>query len=151
MEITRRQFINAACASAVLAVSGGLTASYGQLKGGKSGLFPVPPEAYSDPLFSCTASQCRELIGHTFTVTREGLRPTSLILRQVIVNERSGNTLRGYYGDCFSLIFEGDGRRQLNQDSYLMETEGLRQFSALLVPVGIERTKYELIVNHITR
>lgn len=148
MRITRREFINVACTSAALLLSG--VPSFGQ-RASKEKLFPVPPEAYANPLFSLTATKLSKFIGRTFTVTREGIPPTALVLLKVDELERSENTLRGFYGDCFSLIFEGNEGNQLAQESYLLETDGLTPFSALLVPIGPEHTKYELIVNRITR
>jgi len=148
MRITRRDFINAACASAILAASGSLTSSFGQ-KTNK--LFPIPGEAYADPLLSMSSNKFREFIGQTFKVTGEGIRPTPLVLTEVNLLERPQNTIGGYYGECFSLVFEGDLMRQLKQGSYSIETNGVPQFSALLVPIGMRRVKYEIVVNHISR
>jgi hypothetical protein len=33
----------------------------------------------------------------------------------------------------------------------LIEVDGLQTFSALVVPIGVARTRYEIIVNHLTR
>ena len=149
MEINRRKFINVAGVSALIAFGGGLTGSFGQSAGRE--LFPIPADAYADPLLSMTANQLRDFIGHTFTMTREGTRPISAVLAEVNVLEWRANTINGYYGECFSMILDGGARRRLEQGSYVIETAGLRAFSALVVPVGINRTKYEIIVNRLTR
>lgn len=149
MQITRRQFITASCASALVVAGGGLKA-LGQ-KSLPDDLFPVPPEVYSEPLFSMTSQQLRPFIGNRFTATADGQRTAALILDEVTAIESPQNTLGGYYGECFSLIFTGSERRPLPQGTYTMATPGLEPFSALLVPVDRNRIRYEIIVNHVTR
>ena len=150
MKITRRQFIHATCASAMFISTGSLSAALGQ-KAVSEELFPIPAEAYSEPIFSMTSKQLRAFLGSHFTATPESGKVTRLILTEVNQLERSQNILRGYYGESFSLIFEGEAPRPLGQGVYVMRTSGLDSFSALVVPTGRDRTQYEIIVNHITR
>ena len=150
MQITRRQFINAACASAIVVAGGGLSASLGQ-KTLREGLHPIPPEVYSEPLFSMTAQQLQPFLGQRFTASLDGQQAWALILDEVNAIERQQNTIGGYYGECFSLVFTGSERRQLPQGYYVMSTAGLEPFLALLVPVDRHRIRYEIIVNHVTR
>ena len=149
MQITRRDFINAACSAALIATAGGLTASFGQ-RSLSDELFPIPVEAYSEPLFSMTARQLTAFVGQSFTASFEGRRATSLVLTEVNALARPQNTIAGYYGECFSLIFSNE-RRPLEPGTYLMAARGLAPFSALLAPVNLERTRYEILVNHVTR
>ena len=150
MQITRRKFINAACASAFIVAGGGLTATFGQ-KDSPDDLFPVPPEAYSESLFSMTASQLQDYVGSRFTATIEGLRPVTLVLEEVNTVERMANAIRGTYGECFSLVFTGAERRPVQQGTYNITTQGLDPFTALVVPVDRSRLRYEIIINHVTR
>ena len=150
MQITRRQFINAACASAIVVAGGGFTASLGQ-RSLRDDLFPIPPEVYSEPVFSMTAQQLERFMGNRFTATADGQRSAALILDEVNLADSSQNAIGGNYGECFSLVFIGSERRPLQQGTYTMATPGLEPFSALLVPVDRNRIRYEIIVNHVTR
>lgn len=149
MQFTRREFVQAACASAMMIAGGGLTKAFGQKETGE--LFPVPPEAYADPLFSMTAKRFEPFIGNSFTVRLDEGRSVRVVLTEVNSLERSQNTIRGYYGDCFSLIFEGPKKNAFDQGTYEMQIDGLADFSALLVPTGQGRRQYELIVNRVGR
>jgi hypothetical protein len=149
MEISRRNFLRTAGSTvAFVAASGGLLV-IGQQRAGS--LFPLPPEVYSDPLFSLTARQVEALLGTTFTATVGGGRSVRLTLTQVNPLERQANTLRGYYGESFSLVFESPERLKLTQGIYQITGGGLDVHSVLMVPTGIERKKYEVVINHLTR
>jgi hypothetical protein len=150
MQITRRQFLNATCASAIIAAGGGLTTLFGQ-KSLRQDLFPIPPEVYSEPLFSMTAQQLRSLVGSRFTATIGDQRPVAIVLTEVNEFDRTQNAIGGSYGECFSLVFSGSERRPMPQGTYVMATQGLESFSALLVPVDRSRLRYEIIINHLTR
>ena len=151
MEITRRSFINSIGVATAFSVAGvNLTTVLAQKKN-RDGLFLIPPEVYSEPLYSMTAKQFEVYIGNLFTVTDRDGRSVQLVLTEVNVLDQSGNTIRGYYGECFSLIFEGAGRRGLDQNTYEMRTDGLANFDALLVPTGRAQRQYEVIANRVTR
>jgi hypothetical protein len=151
MKITRRSFIQSAGGAAALLVAGSvLPTALGQQKA-RNELFPIPPEVYPEPLFSMTAKQFEQFIGHSFSATPEGRRSVPLVLTEVNLLEYQQNTINGYYGESFSLIFEAQQRLTLSQDRYEMRTEGLPDFSALIVPTGRRRRQFEVIINRITR
>lgn len=149
MEISRRNFLRTAGAAVAFGVASGGLRVIGQQRSG--GLFPLPPEVYSEPLFSLTARQAEALLGTTFTATASGGRSVRLTLTEVNPLERQANTLGGYYGECFSLVFESPQRFKLTQGIYQITGGGLDMHSVLMVPTGMERRKYEIIVNHLTR
>lgn len=151
MQITRRSFINSlSAATALTAAFGSLTAVFPQEKS-LGELFPLPPEVYSEAIYSMTAKQFKGFIGHSFTVSDRSGRSVKLVLTEVNILERSGNTLRGYYGECYSLIFEGRQRQAFAQDTYTFEADSLGRFDALVVPTGNAQRQYEVIVNRLTR
>lgn len=150
MHITRRNFIQSATLASAFLVSGGGLRAFGQ-KGDVPELFPVPAEAYGDPLLSMTPKQLEQYLGHVFTARAADGRTIQLVLTEVNVLVRPENSMRGYYGDCFSMIFEGPERYKLTQGNYELVTDGLNQFTALVVPTGRQQKQYEVIVNRLTR
>ena len=152
MKTTRRSFIQTLGSAFALTFAGGgaLTTAFGQKKPDGE-LFEIPGDAYSSPLFSMTAKQFESYIGHAFTAVSEQGQTIHLVLTEVNLLERQSNTLRGYYGDSYSLIFEGPDRVLLSQGTYAINTDGLSGFTALIVPTGRRQRQYELIVNRITR
>ena len=152
MKTTRRSFIQTLGSAFALTFAGGALVSdaFGQKKAAGE-LFEIPAEAYSNPLYSMTAKQFESYIGHSFTAVSEQGQTVSLVLTEVNRLERQQNTLQGYYGESYSLIFEGPDRVLLSQGSYEMNTDGLSGFSALVVPTGRRLRQYEVIVNRITR
>jgi len=148
MHITRRNFIQTISAAAAFFSTQGLDV-FGQKKGRNVG-FAVPAEAYSEALFSMTAKQFEPMIGQIATVTDAEGRAFELILTEVNRIERLHNTVQGYYGECFSLIFDGDRAESFSQSIYEIRIESV-EFSALVVPVGLNRKRYEVIVNHLSR
>lgn len=152
MHITRRNFLhNIGAALTLTAIGGGLQNIFGQ-KDETPVTFPIPIETYSQPLYSMTAKQFEQYIGREFTASLpdEGGSVT-LTLSEVNPIERLPNSTRGYYGESFSLVFEKRGKHGLAQDIYEIRTQGLEQFSALLVPTDRLMKRYEMIVNHLTR
>lgn len=149
MQVTRRNFLQTIGTAAAVVVSGTGLNAFGQDLPGD--LFPIPAEAYSDPLFSISARHFEGLLGTTFTVTAAGGRSVRLTLTQVNSLERQANVLRGFYGESFSLIFETQQRLRLSQGIYHVAGSGLDLNTVLLVPTGIERRHYEIIINHVTR
>ena len=151
MQITRRGFIQTlGSAAALIAAGGTFGAAFGQKKG-RDVLFPIPVEAYSDPLFSMTAKQFEALLGQQFTVTLEDGDTIALTLTEVNTLDLIENTSGGYYGEVFSLIFEGSQRKTLSQGRYEMMVDGLAAFSALVVPTGRAQRQYEVIINRLSR
>ena len=148
MYISRRKFLQTGTVAA-FAVAGGLTSVAGQEKVGT--LFALPAEVYSQALYSMTAKQFRNLIGRNFTAVSGDGRRTAIVLVEVNVLERMANTTSGYYGESFSLIFEGRSKTRLVQDLYELQGDAFDPVSVLLVPTGRASRQYELIINHLTR
>jgi hypothetical protein len=65
--------------------------------------------------------------------------------------EYQRNTINGYYGESFSLIFEAAPKTKLPQGRYEMTTDGLPGFTALVVPTGRRQRQFEIVINRITR
>jgi hypothetical protein len=149
MHITRRKFLQAGSAAAAFVVATGLNPVAAQER--SDILFPIPPEVYSQPLYSMSAKQFRDLIGRNFSVVSGDGRVSRIVLVEVNVLERMANSTRGYYGESFSLIFENRGKDRLSQDVYELEGSDIEPVSVLLVPTGRASRQYELIVNHLTR
>jgi len=150
MQITRRNFLhNSSAALALVGLGGGLKNVFGQKDVG-SGLFPIPVDVYSHPLFSMTAKQLRSFIGREFLVSSSDGETLGLILVEVNSLERLSNSTRGFYGECFSLVLEGQEKRLLTQDNYEIRADGLQPFSALVVPTDRLKKRYELIVNRLS-
>jgi hypothetical protein len=49
------------------------------------------------------------------------------------------------------MIFESQQRLSLAQGAYRIAGGGLDMTSVLLVPIGLDRKQYEVMVNHVTR
>ena len=152
MHVTRRTFLHSAItASVTIAVIQNAGSVFGQ-KAVDENLYPIPVETYSHPLYSMTAKQFESFIGHAFSVTAPDGSVHNLVLTEVKLLERLGNSVRGYYGESFSLMLESrGGGATLSQDTYELRGEGGQQFSVLLVPVGRERKEYEVVMNRLTR
>ena len=152
MHITRRNFLhNIGAAITLTAFGGGLKNIIGQ-KEETPATFPIPIEIYSQPLYSMTAKQFEQFVGREFSASLPDDGGTvNLILTEVTPIDRLPNTTSGFYGESFSLILENRGKRRLAQGTYDIRTQGLEQFSALLVPTDRLMKRYEIIVNHLTR
>jgi hypothetical protein len=155
MQTSRRNFLQTTAAVAAFVVAGGGYRAFGQER--SDDLFRVPAEVFSESLYSMTMRQAEALLGTTFTTTLSevetvlGGRSVRLTLTQVNSLERKANSILGCYGESFSLIFEAQQRVALEQGIYRMSGGGLVLGSVLLVPTGITRDKYEIIINHVTR
>src|SRR5688572_12579208 len=135
MQISRRNFLhNSGAALALMTLGGGLNSVLGQ-KDVESGLFSIPGDTYSHPLFSMTAKDLQSFIGSEFTVLSPDGVTMGLILTEVNPIERLSNSARGFYGECFSLVLESRGKQLLTQDTYEVRAGGLQPFSALVVPI----------------
>jgi hypothetical protein len=151
MRVTRRNFLQTAGSAAALFVAGGSTFSvFGQSKT-KEGLFELPAEVYSNPVFSMSAKEFEQMTGRTFTVVGENGKAVELVLMEVNRLERQPNVLRGYYGESYSLVFVSPRDERIVQDNYELSADGLKSFSALIVPTSRGEREYEIIVNRITR
>lgn len=155
MQTSRRNFLQTTAAVGAFVVAGGGLKAFGQDR--SDDLFRVPAEVFSESLYSMTMRQAEALLGTTFMTTvseREtvlGGRSVRLTLTQVNPLERKANSILGCYGESFSLIFEAQQRVALEQGIYRMSGGGIVLDSVLLVPTGITRDKYEIIINHVTR
>lgn len=150
MQITRRTFIHSATLASAFLISGNGLQAIAQ-KSDVPELFPIPAEAYADPLLSMTAKQLDQFIGQHFIVSVSDGRKIELVLTEVNDLTRLENSTRGYYGDCFSMIFEGPGRTRLTQGKYEFAADGLPSFTALVVPTGRRQREYEIVINRLTR
>jgi hypothetical protein len=148
--MNRRNFLHSLTVAFTFAAAGGVNEVFAQ-KAGRGLLFPIPAEAYSNPLFSMSARQLEALIGREFTITASDGTSVGLVLKEVNSDERKTNAIRGSYGESFSLVFEGDEKLQLNQDIFDFAVDGMQPFSALVVPTGRRRKQYEIVINHVTR
>jgi len=148
--MNRRNFLHSLTVAFAFAAAGGVNEVLAQ-KVHVRGLFPVPAEAYTNPLFSMSANQIEAFAGREFTVTAADGTRFGLTLKEVNAVERKTNAIRGSYGESFSLVFEGNDQLQLDQDVYDFAVDGMQPFSALVVPTGRRRKQYEIVVNHVTR
>jgi hypothetical protein len=149
--ISRRNFVrNVAIGAGALYLTGG-QAVFGQRRQ-KGSFFPIPPEAYTDLMYSMTAKQLEGYLGRSFIIVSESGKSYEAILTEVNLNEDLRNTSTGVYGESFSLIFEiNNDEVRLVQDVYTVSTPGIQQFSPLIVPTGRRSRQYEVIINHLTR
>jgi hypothetical protein len=151
MQTTRRNFIYTLAGVGAFVAFGGSAATVSGQAAEKGGLFPIPAEVYSEPLFSLTAKQFDSFLGSTFTATAEDGRHFRLVLTEVKSLEVPENTIGGYYGEVFSLVFEGPRKGPLVQGRYEIRIAGLPDFTALVVPISRGLKDYEIIVNHLGR
>ena len=149
MFLSRRTFIHSLGATLALAAFVDVKSVIAQK--GQQDLFPIPVETYSEPLFSMTLQQFEAIVGQRFTVLSPDGVSTELTLTEVTRIEPMTNTIRGFYGESYSLIFVNSRKERLIQDIYEFQTEGLSQFSALLVPTDRAQRQYQVIVNRVTR
>ncbi|HKP68860.1 MAG TPA: hypothetical protein VJV05_06230 [Pyrinomonadaceae bacterium] len=151
MPLTRRTFLQSVIAAGVtFAVAGSGSRAFGQKV--RTDGFPIPVEAYTDPLYSLTARDFEPLIGQTFIATSVEGQTRNLILTEVNRDERLGNAIRGTYGESYSLVFAGGGKERtlLTQDVYKVSGNGL-EVEMLIVPVGRSKNEYQVVVNRLAR
>lgn len=151
MQITRRDFVRNIGIGACAIYLTGSGAVFGQ-KRQRGGFFPIPAEAYTDPMYSMTAKQFEEYLGRSFLIVSDNGKSFEAVLTEVNVQEDLRNTSTGVYGESFSLIFEANNDEvRLTQDVYSISTPGIQLFSPLVVPTGRRSRQYEVIVNHLAR
>jgi len=151
MQISRRDFVRSVGIGACAIYLTGNGTVFGQ-RGHKGTFFPIPAEAYTDPMYSMTAKQFEEYLGRSFVIHFENGKSCEAVLTEVNVSENLKNLSTGVYGEGFSLIFEiNNDDVRLNQDVYIVSAPGIQTFSPLIVPTGRLSRQYEVIINHLTR
>lgn len=149
MKFTRRNFVQAlGAAAAITAVDGCLNTALGR-SSTATDLFTTPVGGKLQTLFSLKADQARSLIGRAFVAKTPDGMTAEMVLAEVNKINRRVNSARGYSGECFSLIFKSRRNKGFAQGIYEMQSAGMDQFSALLVPTGRRGREYELVVNHL--
>lgn len=149
MTITRRRFIRNLGIAAIAAVS--LNSSPGIF--GQTlladGLFPVPPESFSDPLNYLTRAHFEPFVDTFVQVRLSEKKRIQLQLIEVSELKHRANEKMSLRGESFSLLFQDTRTARLPQDVYRIEHAALGEFSLLLVPTGIKGNRYEAIINRI--
>jgi hypothetical protein len=149
MKLTRRNFVQIlGAAAAITTVDGCLNSALGQ-NSALANLSAIPAAGKSHTLLSMNADQARAFIGRAFVVKASDGVSTEIILSEVNKINRRANSARGYSGECFSLIFKSRRNPPFAQGIYEMQSAGVDQFSALLVPTGRRGREYELVVNRL--
>ena len=115
---------------------------FSQKRGRADDLFPVPASAFTD--FYLTHSHFEPLINTSFQIG--GVQMT---LREVTKLAYRSNELRGYYGESFSLLFEGPNGRM--SGIHQLRHPALGEFAFFINSVGERGTSYEIIVNRIRK
>lgn len=121
---------------------------FAQDKRGGQDLFAVPLNAVTD--FYLTSKHFEPLVNTCFEVVT-GQMGFQLTLKEVAELASKANQFRGYYGESFSLMFEGPRNASLVAGTYEFKHERLGEFSLFVSPVGKSGTDYEVIVNRIRR
>ena len=151
MQISRRNFVRSIGIGACAVYLMGNGTVFGQ-RNKRGGFFPIPPEAYTDAMYSMTAKQLEGYLGQSFVITFENGKSCEAVLTEVNPGEILQNGATGVYGESFSLIFEiNNDEVRLTQDVYTVTAPGLQPFSPLIVPTGRRSRQYEVIINHLTR
>lgn len=108
----------------------------------EDGLFRIPERALTD--FYLTSKHFEPLLESTFLVGKSKMR-----LVQVTDLSNKTNSLSGFYGDSFSLVFEGPA--DIPAASYLVKHPAIGGFPFLVNPAGKRSGVYEIVVNRIRR
>jgi len=123
------------------------------------GLFQIPIEAQSDPLFNYRRSSFSPYLGSIFSITLNDANATSLAVTLVELGDtgfpKAGKRIRRPTTDVinedrFSLLFRGPLEVLLGQGVYTVNHGALGRFRLLLVPILTGRTDahyYEAIIN----
>ena len=147
MKITRRNFVQVFGSAAAMIVSGGgLTSAFGRAVS-KNSLF----SSSSKTLFGMKVSDVELLLGHSFTATAADGTRSELVMTEVNNLVRKANSTRGYSGECFSMIFECLGGKNIQQDVYQVASPEMDEVSAMIVPTTRDNREYEIVVNRVTR
>jgi hypothetical protein len=152
MNISRRRFLhNSAAAAASVAFFGTLNGANGQSRSEKDAIGDTLA-ASRDPLGFLTQENFVPFTGETFVVKTSAGRTVQLRLIEVNGLVLDANVKRGYVGESYSLIFDAPrSKSRPTGDLYQFDHYALGQFSLLVLPVGLSGTRYEAIVNRITR
>lgn len=158
MNVTRRKFLRAGSACALLAGLG-LNSSnhvFGQSKGGSPAHkgYDIPYESKTDRVFYFNRETFAPHVGTNFRLYRKGAsKGHGLRLEEVFDNQArlKSRRLKAHDGECFSLYFRGPSAGDLPQETYRLEHASLGTFSLFLVP-GREESGgvlYEAVINHL--
>jgi hypothetical protein len=140
MKYTRRSFIGNLSIAAMAAASAG--SIFPQKRPRPDDLFPVPSAAYTD--FYLSRTHFEPLVNTTFEIGS-----VKLTLKEVTQLGSKNNEMRGYYGEAFSLLF--DGPRGLPSGTHQMSHPAIGEFPFFITAVGNRGTTYEVIVNRIRK
>ena len=141
MSISRRGFLQSACASAVAVglFSGSAVSAFAQkseLKDSR-GYFQLPPQVFGDRLFHFTQATFEPYLQSDFRVTVGPYKVVNLTL--VKVEDQRPRPRKGMArteGECYTLHFKASARLSDLQQTYVLEHEALGKFSLFLVQAG---------------
>lgn len=148
MNFSRRSFIGNLGITAIGAASFGRIAAFAGSKT-DDGLFQVPSSARTD--FYLTSKHFEPLVGTVFEVETSGAASFRLRLTEVLELTNKQNELRGFYGESFSLLFEGGQGSRIEAGMHTFKHDVLGEVSFFVSPVDRNGTSYEVIVNRIRR
>ena len=158
MNVTRRKFLRAGSACALLAGLG-LNPSkliFGQSKGNSPGHkgYDIPYASKTDRVFYFNRETFAPHLGTNFRFYRKGASEGyGLRLEEVFDHQAQlkSRRLKTHDGECFSLYFSGPASADLPQEIYRLEHASLGTFSLFLVPGRAEagRVVYEAVINHL--
>jgi len=159
MNVTRRKFLKAGSACALLA-SCGLNPSqlvFGQSGGNNPGPngYAIPHQCMTDRVFYFNRETFAPHVGPDFRFYQKGARKGyGLRLEGVFDNQAQlkSRRLAAHDGECFSLFFRGPASKDLPQATYRFEHASLGVFSLFVVPGRAESGSvlYEAVINHLT-
>lgn len=160
MNITRRRFIKTGAlvtlaasvpfSSSIFAAQEKLAATQ---SGAKTGSFPIPYEASTDPTFNLTLASCASFLNTKFSFQIEPRKTISLTLVEINDLKAARGKRQAIVSDkeCFSLVFAGSAKTPLPQGVYQLNHYALGKLSLLLVPVSRnqQRPLYEAVINRL--
>ena len=159
MNVTRRKFLKAGSACALLASCGFNPSQlvFGQLGGNNPGPngYKIPHQCKTDRVFCFNRETFASHVGTDFRLYQRGAsKGHGLRLEQVADHQSRlrSRRLRTHEGECFSLYFRGPASNDLTQDVYRLEHAALGEFQLFLVPGRKSRTGsvvYEAVINRL--
>ena len=161
MNVTRRKFLRAGSACALLAGLGFDPSNlvYGQSKRtppGHKKVYDIPYESKTDRAFYFNRDTFAPHVGTDFRLFQQGARKGyGLRLETVFDNQAQlkSRRLKAHGGECFSLYFRGPASEDLPQATYRLEHAALGTFSLFLVPGRVDESAgvvvYEAVINHL--
>ena len=150
MAITRREFMFAAGAALATGVVAGQVGAQSLSQGAVDDtLFAVPAGSANDPLSYLTKDHFAPFVGTPFRMRTPAGRLMSFNLVSVDEYSSKKESAKGYPASGYSLLFEA--RRGLADGVYTADHANLGTFSLFVVGVGPAGSKYEAIVNRLTK